>query len=301
MLGQSLEDLEVICVNDGATDRSLSIMRAFQEKDGRVKIINQANKGLSAARNAGLKLAQGEYVYFLDSDDLMATSDICQACVDEMAAYSLDVLVRGAETFYEAPALKAVFPTFQNRYRIKHEYPGVYAGIDVLGILRKNRDWYAPVGLKMYRRLFLEDNGLLFPEGRLHEDELFSLKSLFMAERVKVLQTPIYKRRVREHSIMTSPVSAKRVEGYLYNFIDAIRFFEQQQESGLPLDKVIITVGSVVNENRRNAIKMFLALGDGAQTQFINSLSDLHRFYFDTFMRGEIELKLRNLQKLPCD
>ena len=132
----------------------------------------------------------------------------------------------------------------------------------------------------------------MFSEGQLHEDEIFSLKSIFFAKRVKVIKSPIYKRRIRENSIMTSPISAKRVEGYLCNFIEALNFFELQQKSQLPLSKLIFTVGCAVNDNKRNLIRLFLVLTKPEQSKFYNSLSQLHKYYFDTFVRNEIELRI---------
>jgi len=69
VINQTLKDIEIICVNDGSTDNSLEILKAYAEKDSRIKIISQENRGLSAARNAGTAAASGEYIGFVDSDD----------------------------------------------------------------------------------------------------------------------------------------------------------------------------------------------------------------------------------------
>lgn len=69
LINQTLNEIEIICVNDGSTDNSLCILEKFAGLDKRIKIINQKNKGLSGARNTGIKLVQGEYFGFLDSDD----------------------------------------------------------------------------------------------------------------------------------------------------------------------------------------------------------------------------------------
>ena len=69
ILNQTLQEIEVICVDDGSTDRSLEILREYEKKDKRVIVLTQENKGAGAARNKGLAIAKGEYLSFLDSDD----------------------------------------------------------------------------------------------------------------------------------------------------------------------------------------------------------------------------------------
>ena len=71
IINQTLEDIEIICVNDGSTDNSLKILKKYAKKDNRIKIINQKNCGLGCARNSGLNQSQGDYIFFLDSDDYL--------------------------------------------------------------------------------------------------------------------------------------------------------------------------------------------------------------------------------------
>ena len=72
LINQTFDDFEIICINDGSTDSCLNILRQYAKLDRRIKIFSQKNLGLSAARNAGMKQANGEYIVFVDSDDFLS-------------------------------------------------------------------------------------------------------------------------------------------------------------------------------------------------------------------------------------
>lgn len=82
ILGQTLENIEVICVNDGSTDNSVGILQEYAREDCRIKIIEQENKGISETRNAGVRASSGKYLFFMDSDDVLdSTAQIVRAHV----------------------------------------------------------------------------------------------------------------------------------------------------------------------------------------------------------------------------
>lgn len=92
ILGQDYHSIEVICINDGSTDKSAEILADYQKKDDRVKIISQQNGGLSAARNSGLKAAAGDYILFLDSDDWLE-SQTCSIALKTAEEASADIVM----------------------------------------------------------------------------------------------------------------------------------------------------------------------------------------------------------------
>lgn len=98
---QTLRDIEIICVNDGSTDNSLKILQAYAHEDDRIKIIDKMNGGSSSARNAGLKVANGEYILFVDSDDIISR-DTCDRLYREILQKEPDLIVFGTNIFPES-------------------------------------------------------------------------------------------------------------------------------------------------------------------------------------------------------
>lgn len=94
ILNQTYDDFELIIVNDGTRDNSMMIVDTFAKSDNRIKIINQENRGLSAARNAGIKVARGDYVCFIDSDDEV-NNQMLMIVMNELLTKQPDVLMFG--------------------------------------------------------------------------------------------------------------------------------------------------------------------------------------------------------------
>ena len=92
IIEQTFEDLEIICINDGSTDKSLSILNSYAAKDPRIKILSQTNQGQSCARNAGLEIASGEYIGFVDSDDWIDL-DFYEKLYNTAKKYDADIAV----------------------------------------------------------------------------------------------------------------------------------------------------------------------------------------------------------------
>ena len=201
VLQQSLQDIEIICVNDGSTDNSGVILEKFAETDKRILVINQENKGVSAARNTGLRCAKGKYIYFLDSDDYLAP-DALELLSSDMDARNLDLLLFNAKVFGEKGVEEKRVQGDISYFKRMHEYPLIYKGEDLMRMLWENREYIATVFLQMVRRDFLNKHDIRFYENIIHEDEPYTFKVMLCAERVGYLDRVLYYRRVWENSIM---------------------------------------------------------------------------------------------------
>ena len=211
VIGQTLREIEIICVNDGSTDSSAAIAEEYVRKDSRVKLISQPNGGLSAARNTGMKAARGEYVAFLDSDDCL-TENALEKLYRQSRDEGLDILYFGAESFYENEELRKANEKLEAYYHRK-KTDGAVDHEEAMKLFMKEDSYRASVPLQFFRRAFLEENGLSFWEGIVHEDELFTPQALARADKVAVTDGCYYRRRVRAGSIMTMPPSVERYNG----------------------------------------------------------------------------------------
>ena len=214
VLDQTLREIEIICVNDGSPDRSPEILKQYAALDARVVVIDQDNQGLSCARNAGLDAASGEYVCFLDSDDMLR-ADALEKLYATAKRNCLEQLLFDAETFYEQEGIKEQFPAFEQYYhsgltgiRID-KGPKMFTELKNMGIYRSS------ACLQLLSRELLNRTGLRFEPGILQEDNLFTFLCIFQSERTGKTGEAFYLRRIREDSIMTRTASFRNVYGYL--------------------------------------------------------------------------------------
>lgn len=165
---QTLKDIEIICVNDGSTDNSLEILENHAKNDKRIKVINQKNKGASGARNAGMKAASGEYIYFSDADDVMVPYAM-EKSVEHLDKYNADVLEFNYIRYNYKMPLDPTSCSYKDNQIKVCDYE---EGKNPFDIFRTRT--VAPWAY-VYRRSFLTDNKLNFKEGiRIHEDILFT-------------------------------------------------------------------------------------------------------------------------------
>lgn len=226
VLGQSFSDWEAIGVNDGSTDGSADILEEYAEKDHRFKVVSQANGGLSAARNTGLKEAKGECVLFLDSDDWLEKNTLevlsTNMTDEDMLCFSGRRYFENERLYNEADQLKA--QTY-------------FSGMDYYNEnALQSRDFaFVCVVLRAYKRSLLLDNGLWFKEGIFHEDNFFTPLACYYAGKVKVINECLYDYRVRSNSI-TSTANTKRHRDLLETANTLAAFFVLKQG----FDKTVI-------------------------------------------------------------
>ena len=208
---QSFKDFEAVCVDDGSTDDTAQRARAAAGDDERFVFVSRENGGLSAARNSGLDVATGDYVSFLDADDRYAIAAL-ESLIATATAGDLDVVEFSACTEYENEAARKLH---EEDYSFRTTVRGVWSGQALFAHYWQMREYVSSACFHLVRRRLIEDNGLRFGEGLLHEDELFTPLMYAYADRVAFLNEPYYRRRMREDSIMTRPRTMRNAHSLL--------------------------------------------------------------------------------------
>ncbi len=191
IVNQTLTDLEIICINDGSPDNSLEILREYEQKDDRIKVYDQENGGHAVATNRGIELATGDYLYLMDSDDIV-----------ELNALELSYN-RAEEKDVDFVLFKAINYDYPNDRYYETEVYSMNKIHDRVGDRVFN---YNDIGKlmfeasvtpwsKLYRRDFIVDNDIRFPEGLIFEDNVFFYKALFSAKRICFLDEFLFVRR----------------------------------------------------------------------------------------------------------
>lgn len=222
VLGQTLRDVEIVCVDDGSSDGSAAILEDYAAKDSRVRVISQSNAGQGAARNRGLEQATGEHVYFMDADDALARPDALARLVEDMGRDRLDVLFFDARTEVDEGVAVSESVVRASDYVRKWDYSSVRTGRELFASFLKNREFCVSPCLMILRRSFVEQNGLRFPEERIfHEDNIFMTRVMLAAKRASHRPWQLYVRKVHQGSTVTSAPTPRHLRGYLACYRDA--------------------------------------------------------------------------------
>ena len=162
LINQTLKDIEIICVNDGSTDSSLSILENFAAQDNRIKIINQSNQGISVGRNNALKIATGEFIGYVDSDDWVSYN-FFELLYNNAKKYNADI---ACGEIIRPNAKKHVKFMTQKRIKVYNKTEDKYKACQ---IPEKSYVWN-----KIYKRISLINSKIEFEPGVTYEDMKWS-------------------------------------------------------------------------------------------------------------------------------
>lgn len=201
VLAQTYQNLEIILVNDGSEDDTLTIARELAGKDSRIVVLDKENEGVSVGRNAGLDAARGEFILFVDADDYLEP-DMVELLYRNIQAEKADVSICGASIVENGKVVKELFGTGTRE---------VLTGDETLGRLLRAEKFNTGLWTKLFRRSCIGDTYYM-PGVAIHEDKYFIFRCLLNARKVVVEDVSKYRYIRRPNSAMTSPFDSRRFD-----------------------------------------------------------------------------------------
>ena len=205
ILTNTYKNIEVICIDDGSTDNSWNILKFYAAKDKRVKIMQQINKGPSAARNKGLDIARGKYISFVDSDDFISFNayEILMLVAEK---YKLDITIFGANAFPQNNVPEWINNIINTKYKF-------YENCNGSRIVFQEPSCRPFLWMHFIKRtLFEKPTRLRFDETmKLGEDQLLQLQYVPRAQNIMVIEDKLYNYRISRSGSLMQLYSSRRI------------------------------------------------------------------------------------------
>ena len=275
---QTYRDYELIIIDDGSTDQSGAICDQYAQTHRNVTVIHQDNQGLSAARNNGVRIAKGDYISFIDSDDYVSP-DYLTYLVDQIEKTGADIAIGKSIIVFED----------NNRFPklIMGSYE-VFSTEEALIHMMYEKKYLGTAWGKIYKKELVVKHP--FPEGALYEDLAVAYKIFGDAEYVSYGDAIIYFWRHRKNSITKQRISSKHLKSLEYA-AEQIRYMQENYPNAVPAAKYKIA-GKVVN-----LIPYIFTENDGGRSHFKQLQSALNQYYIEVIKDPEArkDVKIRCL------
>jgi len=223
VISQSYKDIEILCINDCTTDSSIERVKEYMKTDNRIVLIeNEKNCGLSYTRNVGLKNAKGEFIWFVDSDDMIAENAV-EKLVLFAEQRNVDVV------YFNFTMKKEIDDDYHYTYCTSGDYDDVSSAPAFMNRMFINKEQRAPACIQFWRTDVLRGNSIFFEEGILHEDEIFSYESLLKANKVGFINAGLYIYRRHAGTITTEESAVRHIHGYISVLLRFFVLWQQYQ------------------------------------------------------------------------
>ena len=268
VLKSSFMDFEVICVNDGSPDKSLNILEEYAAKDSRIKIVTQENQGLSMARNNGLKLAQGEYIYFFDSDDAIHP-ELLNMAYNFALKHNADLVCFGYE---KSDGIEYAPKEIKNiKYKIS-DNPLKYAWNSSKLRISFN------VWTKFYKKSLLD--GTDFIKGIYYEDYPHTFAILSKKPRTVLLDAKLYFYTLNMQSISNQKITLKQIK----DFYEGIKYVYSVYNKPELVKELKLIRRYLMPKLLKNQLKRCVKAPADIKEQIYKSFSDELKDLFDKDM-----------------
>lgn len=217
LVNQTYKHIQIIVVNDGSKDNTLSILNNYKDRGCIDTVIDKSNGGQSSARNAAFPFVSGEYVMFVDSDDMLAPHAVSR-CIDEVIENDLDMVLFDADEFYDGmDKIEGKINTYNRPLSL---YEKVVTGAELFALSVRSHQYNVSPCMYLFKKNFLDN--IAFVEGITSEDNVFTTQLLTKdsMQKVKSIKDKLYIRRLREDSEVTRKKS-------MYTYTSYIRVFTE--------------------------------------------------------------------------
>lgn len=228
ILNQTFSNIEIICVNDGSKDKSGKLLEKYARKDSRIKIVVKKNGGLSSARNAGMKVARGNFYAFIDSDDWIAP-DMLEKLYNNITSLNTDIAICAVRQFDEWTQKTDDSNPYYTLEYFDESFDGrAFSYKDTKPFIM---DVCVTAWNKLYRRSFVDEHNAVFPDGFIFEDGPFFFSLFFNTERVSIVRDFLYFYRINRSGSIIHKAGKKflnliDVTEMMYNSIKDLPDFE---------------------------------------------------------------------------
>lgn len=230
ILKQTFRDYELILVDDGATDNSPLLCDEFQKHDNRIKVIHKQNGGLSDARNAGTKIAQGDYIIYIDSDDFLLSQDFLEKVYQKTKSAPDIILYKYVKYFDSTKKLDECKFSYDKALNMED-----YAS--KIRMLVETDAFYGMAWIKAIRRNVIVNNGIEFEVGLLGEDMEWNYHIIYHSNSIELIDEPFLAYRQREGSI-TSTHKIKNLTDFIY-VLEKWSNIIREKETNMEFQKVL--------------------------------------------------------------
>ena len=237
----NIESTQIILVDDGSTDRSGVIADDYSEKYGFIECFHKQNGGLSDARNFGLNKATGRYVFFCDSDDMVAPDGL-SVIIETSASTTVDVILWDGIAIDENDiVINSEINNILSHSGLSNA-GSLFTGVETMVRQIEDHNRIAvPVWLRACRRSFLIDNELFFKEGLIHEDELWTPRVMMLSYKVLYIPDIVYRYRVRKNSIMNSDNNQEKHAQAMIGIMNELYGLYSQKTDDRKIYRVLIS------------------------------------------------------------
>ena len=285
ILNQNLKEIEIICINDDSTDNSLSIIKEYAKNESRIQIINQNNRGLSVARNNGVKFSKGEFLYFINGNDYL-DKNVLSNLYYKAVNYNLDIIYFDAEIFYtnnitkNKRKLEQLYKFYTKLYYRQNNYSEILTGKEMFYQMNKKNEFISSIYLQFIKKDFYIKSNLSFYPGIVDAENLFTFTSILLANRTFYIKKSYYKKRIFENSIVSKNI--QKLYAYFISYLEILKFLKKNE-----FDNTIkYAISEKIKKYRKSIIDIFNDIPKDEKKIFFKKLKNNQKIKFNNIIKN---------------